>query len=56
MVDVIWIGFATSSVGIAFLTLFGLIWPKEDSLLQTWGFRIGLTLLLSGAALTVLAS
>ncbi len=56
MLAPIWIGLGLLSLGVALLAIFGLVWPKPDSALHNWGFRIGILLTVAGSALAIVFS
>lgn len=55
MAFLFWIGLAVSILGTVLLTIFGVIWIKDDPLV-TWGFRLGLVLMLIGVSLLSVAN
>ncbi len=48
----IWLGLGLSLLGLALLSIFGLLGSGESTL-SIWGFRIGLLLMLAGISLSL---
>ncbi len=48
----IWLGLSISLLGLALLSIFGLLGSGESTL-SIWGFRIGLLLMLAGISLSL---
>ena len=48
----IWLGLGLSLLGVVLLSIFGLLGSGESTL-STWGFRIGLFLMLAGISLSL---
>ncbi len=55
MTLLVWIGLAVSMAGLLLLTIFGLVWVK-DTFVHTWGFRVGIALMLAGVSLLSVAN
>ncbi len=48
----IWLGLGISLLGLALLSIFGLLGSRESTL-SIWGYRIGLLLMFAGLSLCV---
>ena len=48
----IWLGLGLSLLGLALLSIFGLLGSGESTL-SIWGFRIGLLLMVAGISLSL---